>query len=74
MSVLPKIDPNPSNHVVAGVLHMSQAGKVGILGRLEPNKDAKLCRLTVRSTNEAVSAEMLRLIAKPLNKDTAASL
>lgn len=53
---------------------MSKAGKVGILGRVEPNKDAKLCRLTVRSTNEAVSAEMLKLLGRPLNVDTAASL
>jgi AP-2 complex subunit alpha len=60
--------------VLAGVLHMSKAGKVGILGRLEPNKDAKLCRLTVRSTNEEVSAEMLKLLGRPLNVDTASSL
>ncbi len=45
----------------------------GILGRLEPNKDAKLCRFTIRSTNDAVSAEILRLCSKPLNLDTAAS-
>ncbi|ORY35736.1 adaptin N terminal region-domain-containing protein [Naematelia encephala] len=72
-SVLPNIDPNPSNLVMAGVLHMSAGGKVGILGRLEPNKDAKLCRLTIRSTHEHVSAELLRLSSKPLNADTAAS-
>ena len=66
---------------------MSTAGKVlvptcsasvadrnrGILGRLEPNKDAKLCRLTIRSTNDEVSAETLRLASTPLNADTAAS-
>lgn len=48
----PQIDPNPVNAVAAGVLHMSSAGKVGCLLRLEPNKDAKLCRLTIRSTND----------------------
>ncbi len=89
VSVLPNIDHNPNNVsnygaatvwrltmqlVLAGVLHMSKAGKVGILGRLEPNKDAKLCRLTVRSTNEEVSAEMLKLLGRPLNVDTASSL
>lgn len=58
---------------MAGVLHSSRAGKVGILGRLEPNKDAKLCRMTIRSTNAQVSAEVLRLASKPLNVDTAAS-
>jgi AP-2 complex subunit alpha len=45
----------------------------GILGRLEPNKDAKLCRLTIRSTNENVSKEFLHLLSQPLNADIAAS-
>jgi hypothetical protein len=45
----------------------------GILGRLEPNKDAKLCRLTIRSTNENVSKEFLHLLSQPLNADVAAS-
>ncbi|WVQ68450.1 uncharacterized protein L199_006658 [Kwoniella botswanensis] len=74
LSVLSGIDPKPENIVFAGVLHMSEAGKVGILGRLEPNKEAKLCRLTIRSTNEDVSAEILRLTSKPLNLDVASSL
>ncbi|EKD01853.1 hypothetical protein A1Q2_03916 [Trichosporon asahii var. asahii CBS 8904] len=73
MSVLRGIDPNPVNIVTAGVLHMT-SGKVGILGRLEPNRDAKLCRLTVRSTNEEVSKECLKLFSKPINADVAASL
>ncbi|ORX38335.1 adaptin N terminal region-domain-containing protein [Kockovaella imperatae] len=60
--------------VVAGVLHMSAAGKVGVLARLEPNRDAKMCRLTVRSTNDQVSAELLNLASKPLNTDTATSI
>ncbi|WRT68596.1 uncharacterized protein IL334_005574 [Kwoniella shivajii] len=74
LAVLSGIDPKPENIVFAGVLHMSSAGKVGILGRLEPNKEAKLCRLTIRSTNEQVSAEILRLASNPLNLDVAASL
>jgi hypothetical protein len=44
----------------------------GILIRLEPNKDASLARLTIRSTNDMVSAEILEVVAKPLNKDTMA--
>lgn len=40
--VLNAVDPNPVNVVGAGVLHMSTAGKVGCLLRLEPNKDAKV--------------------------------
>ncbi|WWC71387.1 uncharacterized protein I206_105342 [Kwoniella pini CBS 10737] len=74
LSVLSGIDPKPENIVFAGVLHMSETGKVGILGRLEPNKEAKLCRLTIRSTNENVSSEILRLACKPLNVDVASSL
>jgi len=69
--LLDGIDPNPDNVVAAGVLHMSTGGKVGCLLRLEPNKEAKLCRLTVRSTSEIVSAEILSLLAKPLNAATA---
>ncbi|WOO83240.1 AP-2 complex subunit alpha-2 [Vanrija pseudolonga] len=74
LTLLQNVDPNPSNNVLAGVLHTTGAGKVGILGRVEPNKDAKLCRLTIRSTNEAVSAEVLRLLSKPLNGEHSASL
>jgi AP-2 complex subunit alpha len=89
VTVLKNVDPSPTNIVMAGVLHMSKQGKVyvsldfdlremtlmnsGILGRLEPNKDAKLCRLTIRSTNENVSKEFLHLLSQPLNADVAAS-
>ncbi|KAH8120326.1 Adaptor protein complex AP-2 alpha subunit [Phellopilus nigrolimitatus] len=64
--ILEDIDPNPSNLVGAGVLHTTSAGKVGCLVRLEPNREAKLCRLTVRSTSEEVAAEVLQLLVKPL--------
>ncbi|WVN86237.1 uncharacterized protein L203_101398 [Cryptococcus depauperatus CBS 7841] len=74
LSVLSDIDSKPENIVFAGVLHMSAGGKVGILGRVEPNQAAKLCRITVRSTNEHVSAEILGLTSTPLDADTAASL
>lgn len=40
--VLDGIDPNPLNVVAAGVLHMSNGGKVGCLLRLEPNTQAKV--------------------------------
>ncbi|TFL06549.1 adaptin N terminal region-domain-containing protein [Pterulicium gracile] len=66
LSVLEGVDPNPNNLVAAGVLHMSDDGKVGCLLRLEPNKEAKLCRLTIRSTSEDVAAEVQKLIQKPL--------
>ncbi|TFL04600.1 alpha adaptin AP2, C-terminal domain-containing protein [Pterulicium gracile] len=64
--MLEGVDPNPNNLVAAGVLHMSDDGKVGCLLRLEPNKEVKLCRLTIRSTSEDVAAEVQKLIQKPL--------
>lgn len=42
-SVLEGVDPNPTNIVAAGILHMSEDGKVGCLMRLEPNREAKVC-------------------------------
>ncbi|KAJ7786309.1 armadillo-type protein [Mycena metata] len=66
LNVLDEIDPNPNNIVAAGVLHMSVEGKVGCLLRLEPNREAKLCRVTVRSTSEDVASEVLKLVQKPL--------
>lgn len=67
LGVLDGIDPNPNNIVAAGVLHMSSGGKVGCLLRLEPNANAKLCRLTIRTTNEAVSQELLAIISRSLS-------
>ncbi|KAK0245696.1 adaptin N terminal region-domain-containing protein [Armillaria nabsnona] len=66
LNVLDDIDPNQNNIVAAGVLHTSVDGKVGCLLRLEPNQEAKLCRLTIRSTDEEVATEVLKLIQKPL--------
>lgn len=70
LEILGDVDPNPNNLVAAGVLHTSVDGKVGCLLRLEPNREAKLCRLTVRSTSEDVAAEVLRLIEKLLRLDS----
>lgn len=69
MQVLEGVDANATNSVAAGVLHMADAGKVGCLLRLEPNKDAKLARLTVRTTNDLASAEMLRILLAVLAID-----
>jgi len=71
LSVLSDVDPNPNNLVSAGVLHTSVEGKVGCLLRLEPNREAKLCRITVRSTSEDVVGEVQRVIQKPLSTDAA---
>ncbi|CCL98959.1 uncharacterized protein FIBRA_00967 [Fibroporia radiculosa] len=70
LNVLEGIDPNPNNVVAAGILHMAVDGKVGCLMRLEPNREARLCRITVRSTSEDVAAEVQRLIQKPLSTDS----
>jgi AP-2 complex subunit alpha len=76
VGLLDAVDPNPQNIVAAGILHMSQDGKVGCLMRLEPNRESKVinpactpillkiqqqCRLTIRSTSEDVASEILRL-------------
>ncbi|KAF8078621.1 adaptin N terminal region-domain-containing protein [Lyophyllum atratum] len=70
LNVLDDIDPNPNNLVAAGVLHMSVEGKVGCLLRLEPNREAKLCRLTLRSTSEAVATEVRKLVQQPLKAES----
>ncbi|GAA5979643.1 hypothetical protein JCM10908_002996 [Rhodotorula pacifica] len=67
LGLLDGIDPNPNNIVAAGVLHMSNGGKVGCLLRLEPNANAKLCRLTIRTTNDSVSQELLNVISRSLS-------
>jgi AP-2 complex subunit alpha len=66
-AVLKDVDPNSTNIVAAGVLHMSTEGKVGCLIRVEPNREAKLCRLTVRSTSETVAQEVCKLLRGPLS-------
>ncbi|KLO14453.1 Adaptor protein complex AP-2 alpha subunit [Schizopora paradoxa] len=66
-TLLDDIDPNSSNLVGAGVLHTSASGKVGCLIRLEPNGDAKLCRLTVRSTSEEVASGVLEILRSQLS-------
>lgn len=47
LMILEDIDPNPSNLVGAGVLHTSIEGKVGCLLRLEPNREAKACFISL---------------------------
>ncbi|PWZ03390.1 Adaptor protein complex AP-2 alpha subunit [Testicularia cyperi] len=69
LQYLEGVDPNPSNSVGAGVLHMAHGGKVGCLLRLEPNREAKLARLTLRTTNDLVSAELLRILGTVLGTE-----
>ncbi|XP_045481653.1 AP-2 complex subunit alpha [Harmonia axyridis] len=62
MQLLEDIDPNPDNFVCAGIIHM-RSQQVGCLLRLEPNKNAQMYRLTVRSSKESVSVEICNLLA-----------
>ncbi|XP_060516014.1 AP-2 complex subunit alpha [Cylas formicarius] len=63
MQLLDGIDPNPENFVCAGIIHM-RSQQVGCLLRLEPNKNAQMYRLTVRSSKESVSVEICELLAE----------
>ncbi|KAK0526320.1 hypothetical protein OC834_004842 [Tilletia horrida] len=69
LQLLDGVDPNPVNVVAAGVLHTTNGGKVGCLLRLEPNKEAKMCRLTVRTTNDLVSETLLNALLAALGGD-----
>lgn len=62
MQLLDGIDPNPDNFVCAGIVH-TRTQQVGCLLRLEPNKQAQMYRLTVRSSKESVSQEVCELLA-----------
>ncbi|XP_069679181.1 AP-2 complex subunit alpha [Periplaneta americana] len=62
MQLLDGIDPNPDNFVCAGIIH-TRTQAVGCLLRLEPNKQAQMYRLTVRSSKESVSQEVCELLA-----------
>uniref|UniRef100_A0A2A4IVS9 Clathrin adaptor alpha-adaptin appendage C-terminal subdomain domain-containing protein n=1 Tax=Heliothis virescens TaxID=7102 RepID=A0A2A4IVS9_HELVI len=62
MQLLDGIDPNPDNFVCAGIVH-TRVQQVGCLMRLEPNKQAQMFRLTVRSSKETVSHEICNLLA-----------
>ncbi|CAI2175521.1 5498_t:CDS:10, partial [Funneliformis geosporum] len=67
--VLEGVDPNPDNVVGASVLHTAQGGMTGCLMRLEPNVDAQMYRLTVRTTSELVTNEICTLMEPRLIND-----
>ncbi|KAJ3335275.1 hypothetical protein HDU91_002258, partial [Kappamyces sp. JEL0680] len=74
MTNLEGIDPNPDNFVLAGIFSARNIGKVGCLARIECNKEIQVslaashqaCRITVRSTNEGVSAGLCTTILTAL--------
>lgn len=59
--LLEGIDPNPENFVCAGIIHTSIL-QVGCLLRLEPNRQAQMYRLTVRTSKDSVSKELCELL------------
>lgn len=61
MQLLDGIDPNPDNMVCAGIVH-TQGQQVGCLLRLEPNRQAQMFRLTIRSSKETVTKEVCELL------------
>ncbi|KAF5398464.1 AP-2 complex subunit alpha [Paragonimus heterotremus] len=65
ISVLDGVDPNPQNYVGAAILTLNNQD-VGILARLEPNTQAQMYRLTVRSTWDVVAKQVCRLLEQLL--------
>ncbi|OCT73213.1 AP-2 complex subunit alpha-1 isoform X1 [Xenopus laevis] len=62
-ALLDKVDPNPDNYVAAGIVQ-TKSVQVGCLLRLEPNIQAQMYRLTLRSSKEAVSKHLCDLLSK----------
>lgn len=61
MQLLDGIDPNPENFVCAGIIH-TRSLQIGSLLRLEPNRQAQMYRLTIRSSKDAVSKVLVDLL------------
>lgn len=61
-SLLEGIDPNPENYVCAGIIHTKTA-QVGCLLRLEPNTQALMYRLTIRTSKDTVSEHFASVLA-----------
>ncbi|VDK70724.1 unnamed protein product, partial [Cylicostephanus goldi] len=61
--LLADVDPNPDNYVCAGIIH-TQTQQIGTLIRLEPNKQAKMYRLTIRSSKDTVSAYLVEALVE----------
>ncbi|XP_049756913.1 AP-2 complex subunit alpha-1 [Loxodonta africana] len=61
-ALLDNVDPNPENFVGAGIIQ-TKALQVGCLLRLEPNAQAQMYRLTLRTSKEPVSRHLCELLA-----------
>uniref|UniRef100_A0A8C9T6C4 AP-2 complex subunit alpha n=1 Tax=Scleropages formosus TaxID=113540 RepID=A0A8C9T6C4_SCLFO len=62
VSLLDQVDPNPSNFVAAGIIH-TKTVQVGCLLRLEPNSQAQMYRLTLRTSRDSVSQRLCDLLS-----------
>ncbi|CAF1003348.1 unnamed protein product [Brachionus calyciflorus] len=60
-SSLSGIDPNPENFCGAGIIYTSTQ-QYGCLYRLEPNRQAQMYRLTIRSNKESISKRLIELL------------
>ncbi|KAL3066057.1 AP-2 complex subunit alpha-2-like isoform X2 [Trematomus bernacchii] len=63
VALLTGVDPNPANFVGAGVIHTKNT-QVGCLLRLEPNPQAEMYRLTLRTSRESVSQRLCDLLSE----------
>ncbi|XP_072574385.1 AP-2 complex subunit alpha-2-like [Paramormyrops kingsleyae] len=62
VALLDQVDPNPSNFVGAGIIH-TKTTQVGCLMRLEPNTQAQMYRLTLRTSRDSVSQQLCELLS-----------
>ncbi|XP_056268605.1 AP-2 complex subunit alpha-2-like isoform X2 [Pseudoliparis swirei] len=62
VALLDGVDPNPTNFVGSGVIH-TKGTQVGCLLRLEPNAQAEMYRLTLRTSKESVSQRLCDLLS-----------
>ncbi|XP_030131333.1 AP-2 complex subunit alpha-2 isoform X3 [Taeniopygia guttata] len=62
-ALLEEVDPNPANFVGAGIIH-TKTTQIGCLLRLEPNLQAQMYRLTLRTSKEAVSQRLCELLSE----------
>ena len=60
-SSLAGIDPNLDNFCGAGII-FTTAQQYGCLYRLEPNKQAQMYRLTIRTNKETISKRLVDIL------------
>ncbi|XP_008308524.1 AP-2 complex subunit alpha-2 isoform X2 [Cynoglossus semilaevis] len=63
VALLEGVDPNQENFVGAGVIH-TKSIQVGCLLRLEPNVQAQMYRLTLRTSKDSVSQRLCDLLSE----------